>query len=133
MDEKRANPKRISGQQQCSSLAIVDGQSKLPFQVVHQGTPVLFPEMHQHLGVGGGAKAMAFLFQLLPKLQVVEDLPVEDGHDRIVFVVDRLATVLQIDDGETLIVESYPGINKRARFVGPSMFDRLTHGGKPGG
>jgi hypothetical protein len=67
--------------------------------------------------------------QFRPKLGVVEDLTVEDGPHRLVFIVNGLHAALQIDDaqprsGEANIPRPTPGGATLVRYTRPSATSR---------
>src|SRR5258708_549456 len=61
---------------------------------------MLLIEMDERFRIAVCVKAMPCLFKILPQLQMVVDLPVEDNPDALIFAVDRLMAASHIDNGK---------------------------------
>ena len=88
----------IAPQEQSLPAHIPDREREHAVQTLDAGIAVFLVEMHQHFGVGPGAKSMTARFQLRPQLLEVVDLAVEDHPEGAVFVAHRLMAAGEIDD-----------------------------------
>jgi hypothetical protein len=116
---ERLDPERITGEHEPSLPGVPECDGEHAAQALREPVAVLLVEVHQHLGVGAGRKAVAGDLQPRTKLAVVVDLSVLDDVDRAVLVRDRLVARLEVDDRE-------PAGRKPGRTV-----DDLTVGVRP--
>src|SRR5256885_3114393 len=80
------------------SLPIPDCKSKHPAQILDTILAILLIQMNEDFGIGGGIECVAFGEQILSDLLIIIDLTVQYDPDGLVFIVDRLVTITQIDD-----------------------------------
>src|SRR6266550_2468937 len=83
--------------------------------------------MDDRFGVAVGVKGVAKFFQLLPQLEIVVDLAVEDYPRCLILIMNRLLTAFEIDDRETAHSQSHRTANVKAVFVGTAMPYRRAH------
>ena len=57
--------------------------------------------MHQHLGVGAGAKHVSARLELAPHIQVVVQLAIEDHPDALILIGHRLCAAFDVYDAQT--------------------------------
>jgi hypothetical protein len=77
----------------------------LPVEVFKKLRAFFLIEMDQNLRIRVGVKPMATSLQVLPKLWIVEDLPIVNDPDGPIFIVNRLVSTAQVDDAQ-------PGMGK---------------------
>src|SRR6266513_6556475 len=83
--------------------------------------------MNDRFSIAVGVKSMSKFFQLLPQLEIVIDLAVEDYPCCSILIVNRLLTTFEIDDRETAHSQSHRTANVKAVFVGTAMPYRRAH------
>src|SRR5690606_32817563 len=106
---------------------VVDREGEHAVQAIDDSRTVLFPAVHDDLGVRRRAETVAAGFEIGPQIAMVVDLTVEDDPDRPVFVGHRLPAAGQVDDGQTPMAERDPLVVVEAVAVGAPMGDGLVH------
>jgi hypothetical protein len=81
--------------------------------------------VNENLAVSGGGQLMAGPNQVFPKLKVIVDFTVEDGHHVAVFIGHRLIAGIDIDDGQPPNSEPNANLAELALVVRPSMPKRF--------
>ena len=70
---------------------------------------------------------MPFCFQLRAKLDVVENLAVEDDPQRLVLVGDRLLSAAQVNDAQPGAAQPHALIAVNAELVRPAVANHRQH------
>ena len=106
---------------------VPDRQRKLAVEAGETVVAPLFVGMNDDLRVASGAKAMTAGTEVGAKLEVVEDLTVEDDPDAVVLVGHGLLTGAQIDDRQPGVPKCRDPVPVQAELVRPSMLDGPDH------
>jgi len=126
---QRTNPHAVAGQEQFLPAAIPDGQGELAVAPCQTLGAFLLVQVQQNLRIRCRVKAMALLDQSLFQLRVVEDLPVPDDPERLVFIVDRLTPARQVDDAQPHMPQTNPVVEVDPRLIRPPIPNRPHHPG----
>jgi len=84
------------------------------------GTLVL-KQMQYHLGVGRRVKPVSLCEERFSEFGMIEDLPVVDDPEAVIFIVDRLRTPRKIDDAQPRAPQADPVIDIDAGLIGSAM------------
>src|SRR5690606_41167826 len=85
------------------------------------------PRVNDDLGLAPGAELVASSEEIVLDLLEVVDLAVVGDDDRVVLVVERLLTALEIDDREAPVAESHAGLEMEPVAVGTARRERSVH------
>ena len=96
--KKRRDTKTVASKLQLAFLLIPQGNGKLPSQFLPHFLAMILPQMRNELRVAVGYEPVSARFQLLPALDVIEQLAVEDHGDVPVFISNRLLAIGQTDN-----------------------------------
>ncbi len=129
VQEQRLLAETVARDQQAAGALIPEGEGEHALQRVHHRLAVLLVEVHQHLGVAAGRKAVAAAPQVFAQLRVVVDLAVEGGPDRAVLVAQRLVTAVDVHDRKAPRADRHAGglICVNPLVVGPAVAQRRAH------
>src|SRR4051794_22314845 len=83
--------------------------------------------MRNDLGIAVGNEAMSPRAQLVPALDVIKQLAVENNSDVAIFVKDRLLAIGQTDNAQPARSQTEPRPNKKAFLVRAAMEQRAGH------
>jgi hypothetical protein len=83
--------------------------------------------VNNHLCITVRRKNMTTTTQLLSQLHVVVNLTIQNNHNRIILIEDRLITRLQIDDSQPLHTKTDTLIQKDATRIRTTMPHHVTH------
>ena len=98
-----ANAEAIASQNQAAPLFIEAGEGELAVQVLEHALLVIFPQVRDELGIAVRGEAVPLGLEPVLGFGIIEELAVEDGGDRAIFVVKRLLAVRETDDAEAAI------------------------------
>ena len=118
----------VPGQKEFLFAVVPDGQGELTVDFFQAGRPVFLIEVQEHLGVGIGGKAVAFLEQLRFEFDVVESLAVVDNPKGAVFVGDGLPPAFDPDNAEPDMAQTHMIVQVDAGLVGSAVADDRHHG-----
>ena len=133
--EQRFLAAAVAGEKQKLLLVVIKRDGKHAVEMREAiGAPFRIGR-EQDFGVGLGGELMSLRFQLIAKVEVVVDFPVEHHAQAIALVVHRLMPAgRQVDDGEPALRQSDVSGRRppRAAIVGTTMHHRGTTGVEPG-
>ena len=96
----RLNAEKVSGDKQGLVGPVPDGKAEHSPQTVQQVLPPFLEAVNQHLGVRIRGEDMPLFLKLLTKLLIIIDFPVEHKHQGLVLIINRLASVIQVDNAQ---------------------------------
>src|SRR3569832_1106296 len=88
--EQRLNSEAIAEQEKLLLARVPEGDGEHAVELVRESGAVFFIGVDDRFRVASSLKAVAFLLEFSPELEVVVNLAGEDLVDRVVFVGDRL-------------------------------------------
>ncbi len=124
---ERLDPEAVAGEQQALLALVPDRHREHAAQPLGEALAVLLVEVDEHLGVGGGAEAVAAALELTAQLAVVVDLAVLDDDDAAVLVGDRLIAAGEVDDRESPHRQRHAVSGKAALAVRPPVHEPRVH------
>src|SRR5690606_6589620 len=126
--EKWPHAHPVAGKQHASSAAVPKSKGEVAIEARQAFVAIGGIELEQDFRIAAGAEAVSARLQLVPQLDIVEDLAVEGDDDVAVLARHRLLTVHKADDRETDMGKPDAGDRERAAPVRPAMGNRIRHG-----
>jgi hypothetical protein len=107
--------------------AFPQSDGKHPAKLSEAFFSAFFIEVDDRFGVGVGREAMATGDQVVPKLRVIVDFPIEHPPYLAILVGNWLVTTFNIDDAEAPESKSDPRTQVDAFIIWAAMDHRLGH------
>jgi hypothetical protein len=117
----------IAGEQQLATPPIPDREREHPVQTADTVNAELLVQVHDHLGVAVGGKAVAPAYEVCAQLPEVVDLAVQHDSDGAVLAEDRLVSGEEIDDAQALDPEARVAVHEQPSRVRAAMLQRRAH------
>ena len=125
---ERLDPEPVPRREEPSSIRVPEGEREHALEPVDARVPPFGVRAQDHLGVAGGAEAMALRLQRPAQFPVVVDLAVVDDREVRALHLHRLAAGgREIDDAEAGVGEAQPRLHAERFVVGASMAKRIDH------
>jgi len=118
---QRHDPHAIPSQKKHRAGSIPQGKSELTFEPPEHRLAMILPEVDQDLAIAPGPELMPASFQQRPLLDVIEEFPVRDDHDRAVFVEERLLSVFPPDDAKSTMGQTDFIVHEKPFSIRPAM------------
>ena len=126
--EEGLHTEAVPRSEQHAAAPVVDHEGPHAVEPAQAFRAPLSVGREQDFGVAGGAEAVAGGPQLLPQLDVVVDLAVEDDDKLAILRAHRLMTGgAQVQDGESAKPEPHLLMEIQARIVGAAVSDAPGH------
>jgi hypothetical protein len=115
----------IPGKKQLLAAPVGDGERKHATELRRQLLPPLAVPVEQDFSVRIGAELVAARDQLVTKLEVVVNLPVEVDDELSVIGAHGLMALGQIDNRQTAVSEREPAVVPERAVIRPSMTEQM--------
>jgi hypothetical protein len=125
--EQRSDTDAVARQHEPAQPTIPERYRELPIQLLHEVEPLLLVEVDERLRVAMRSELVTALDEILPQLEIVEDLAVEGHPNGAVLVTERLLTGTQVDDGQPAMSQADARLEMEALFIGPTMRQGSRH------
>ena len=117
----------VASAKQLLGLGVPDDEGEHAAQAIQHATAPLFVAVENSLGVRMGGEHVTSGKQFLAQLLVVVDFAIEHNDLGTVFVFHRLATALQVDDGQAPMGKRHVLVDEVARAIGTAMGNAIAH------
>src|SRR5688500_9736637 len=127
---KRFFPEPVAADEQSLARTIVDRKREHSVQAQWKVFPPFLVPVHQHFGIGMiGSEDVSPGQELVPEIQVVIDLAVEDDADLAILVPHRLLAPGDIEYRQSPVRQenAIGSVDERARSIRPPVDNRVTH------
>ncbi len=97
----RLNAKMVSCPKQFLGLFVPNSKGKHPSQAIQNPRPIFLISMNNDFRIAMGSKCMPFLQQLFPQFPKIINFSVENQHQRLILVKNRLCAAFQVNNTQT--------------------------------
>ena len=111
----------------CACEGVPNREGEISVQLRNAVLTELVVQMENNFGIAARAEDPALRLQGIAKLDIVEDLSVEDNSEATLRKRHRLLTVAQTNDRETSMTQPNASLEELALFIRPAMGDGLNH------
>jgi hypothetical protein len=125
--EQRLLPEPIPRKHDLAATVIPKREREHAVETLDEARALVLVEVWKYFRIASRAKHMPARDELVSQLAEVVDLTVLDGHDRPVFVPDRLVTAGNVDDAQSADTKDRTGRTIYSFIVRSSMSEHGEH------
>jgi hypothetical protein len=124
---QRTDADAVASEDQPLPRQIDQREGELAAEMREELVTEVLPEMHDQLGVAVAPERVPAVLERRLQFGVVEQLAVEDRHDRAGLVVNGLLSVDQADDAQAAAGKADALFEEEAFLIGPAMAKAAGH------